>query len=508
MKLLRSAGCVFSGLMLAVSGVHAQEATDQDVSNKARVSVNKSKSVVKKSTRPDAQAVQALRAAEAKAKAEQEARQRAEAEAKKQAEIEAREKPLLDADALVKNGKPAEAYALLEPLEFDRSGEVRFDYLLGIAALDSGKPDKATLAFERVLAVDPNFAGARLDMARAYYQLGDMPRAETEFETVMKQNPPEAAKATIQKYLDAIAARNVVQKTHITGYAEGSAGHDSNVSSAPSQAQIPVPVFGNLIFILNQANLQKSDYYTGVAAGGEITHLVNPNTTLYAGADFRQLNNTTQTQFDSTDLNGHAGVSYATGAETVRVGLMKDQYTLANARLYDISGVNGEWRHALNPSDQLSLFSQFSSFRFDASALQNQDFDQSIVGAGWMHVMPDGKSTLLGSLFTGYENDVGGRPDGNNNLIGLRIGGQVVLNEQWDSFASLGLQRGRYDKQNVAFLTTRNDRQEDLSAGANWHFDKLWTVRPQVMLLRNNSNIAIYSYNRTVVSVALRRDFR
>jgi hypothetical protein len=40
-----------------------------------------------------------------------------------------------------------------------------FDYLLGIAALDSGKPDRATIAFERVLAVNPNFAGARLDLA-------------------------------------------------------------------------------------------------------------------------------------------------------------------------------------------------------------------------------------------------------------------------------------------------------------------------------------------------------
>ena len=101
------------------------------------------------------------------------------------------------ADALMKQGKAAEAYSLLEPFEFEQSGNIRFDYLLGIAALDSGKPDKATLAFERVLAVDPNFAGARVDMGRAYYQLGDFTRAKTEFETVLTQNPPPAAKATI-----------------------------------------------------------------------------------------------------------------------------------------------------------------------------------------------------------------------------------------------------------------------------------------------------------------------
>ena len=50
------------------------------------------------------------------------------------------------ADALMKQGKAAEAYSLLQPFEFEQSGNIKFDYLLGIAALDSGKPDKATLA--------------------------------------------------------------------------------------------------------------------------------------------------------------------------------------------------------------------------------------------------------------------------------------------------------------------------------------------------------------------------
>src|SRR5450759_92543 len=175
MRCASSAFWVLPGLMLAANGVYAQEAG-------------------------------------------QNARQRAEPEIKKPVEIDASEKPLRDAEALMKAGKPAEAYILLEPLEFDRSGEVRFDYLIGIAALDSGKPDKATLAFERVLAVDPNFAGARLDMARAYYQLGDLPRAKTEFETVAKQNPSEAARVTIQKYLDNIAGQEAWKQTRISGY--------------------------------------------------------------------------------------------------------------------------------------------------------------------------------------------------------------------------------------------------------------------------------------------------
>ena len=439
-----------------------------------------------------------------------------DAQAKRAAEIAANDKPINDAEALMKAGKAAEAYALLAPMEFDRAGDKRFDYLLGIAALDSGKPDKATIAFERVIAVDPNFAGARLDMARAYFQLGDLPRAKTEFDIVMKQNPPEAAKVTIQKYLDAMTAQEKALQTRITAYIEGTVGRDTNINSSTNQAQIPVPVFGNLVFTLGQSNVQMADDYTAVAMGGEITHMISPNTALYAGADLRQRGYTSESRFDTVDLLAHAGASYTSGADTFRAGVQGDQYTLATKTLYDTAGINGEWRHILDPSNQLSLFGQVTSFRFDPAAMRIQNFDQSIIGTGWMHVLPDGKSALFGSLFVGYEkslapvtteNPTGGRADGNKDMTGLRVGTQQMLNDKWDYFESIGFQWARYDKANAAFLATRNDRQMDVTMGLNWHFDKLWTVRPQLTVSQNESNIAIYRYHRADISVAVRRDF-
>src|SRR3989338_8021532 len=233
MKFAKSLGWVLAGLIFAASGVYAQEV-----------------------------------------------RQLAEPESRKPDGSDAREKPLRDAEALMKAGRPAEAYNLLLPLEFDRSGEVRFDYLIGIAALDSGKPDKATLAFERVLAVDPNFAGARLDMARAYYQLGDLPRAQTEFLEVLKQNPPEAARITIQKYLDAITAAEQARQTRIAGYVEGVVGHDSNIANSSTQTFTFAPASPwSGLFPGNQLPpaAKFTGAYEGINAGAEISHSLNAN---------------------------------------------------------------------------------------------------------------------------------------------------------------------------------------------------------------------------------------
>ena len=410
------------------------------------------------------------------------------------------------ADALMKQGKAAEAYSLLEPFEFEQSGNIKFDYLLGIAALDSGKPDKATLAFERVLAADPNFVGARIDMGRAYFALGDFTRAKTEFETVLTQNPPPAAKATIDKYMIAIEKQESAKKTKGTGYFEATVGHDTNVNYATSQSQIGVPALGNLIFTLNPTGVKAPDDYLGFALGGEVNHQVSPTLGLFAGADVRSRNNSTQQTFDSTSLDARAGVAVGEGANVVRLAVLAGKFELDGKNNRDTDGVNAEWRHLINPANQLSAFGQYARYRFEPTISVN-NFDQSTYGANWLHIFNDGKGLVSASLFAGEER-APLRADGGKGFTGLRLGGQVQLNEKTELFAGLGAQFSKYELTNLAFSTTRDDKQYDANLGINWHYDKVWTVRPQISYLRNNSNIVIYQFDRTDVSITIRRDFK
>ena len=415
------------------------------------------------------------------------------------------------ADALMKQGKAAEAYSLLEPFEFEQSGNIKFDSLLGIAALDSGKPDKATLAFERVLAVDPNFAGARVDMGRAYFQLGDFTRARTEFETVLTQNPPPAAKATIDNYLAAIEKQESARKTKATGYVEATAGHDTNVNFATSQNQIAVPALGNLVFTLNPASVRTPDDYFGLALGGEINHQINPGLGVYAGADMRTRSNNTQDQFDSTSLDARAGVALGAGADVVRLGVFGGKYELDGKTNRDTDGLSAEWRHTINPANQLSAFGQHARYRFEPTISVN-DFDQSTYGVNWLRIVNEGKGLVSATVLGGDER-APLRADGGKRFNGLRLGGQMQLNENTDLFAGLGAQFSKYDLANAAFSSptealTRDDKQYDANLGLNWRLDKAWTLRPQISYLRNNSNIVIYQHDRTDVSITIRRDFK
>ena len=70
-------------------------------------------------------------------------------------------------EAQIRAGEAEQAYQRLLLFEGRLAGRVRYDYLLGLAALESGRPADATFAFERVLTLNPDFPGARLDMARS-----------------------------------------------------------------------------------------------------------------------------------------------------------------------------------------------------------------------------------------------------------------------------------------------------------------------------------------------------
>lgn len=418
------------------------------------------------------------------------------------------EKTLGNAESLLNAGQPADAYKLLEPFDFEFSGNVRFDYLLGVAALDSGQPDKATLAFERVLAVDPNFAGARLDMARAYFQLGDLPRAKTEFQGVLKQDPPEAARLTIQKYMDAIASLERVKKFHATGYAEGAFGRDSNVNNSTSQSEIAVPALGNLIFTLSPTNLKTPDNYYSAAAGGEVNYELLDRVGMYGGIDLRKRGNQSLTSFDSSSVDTRGGFSLGMGEDTLRLGGTFSQFNLAHITNRNSYGLTSDYRHSFNPANQLNFFGQYGLNRFADSALKINNFDQLVVGTGYLHILGDGKTALFSSLNLTTEKAKLDRADGNKKGYGLRIGGQTSLHETMEAFANIGYQAGTYDKENTAFLANRSDKQVDFSLGGNWHRDKNWTVRPQLSYSNNKSNIPIYSFDRIDASVTLRRDFK
>jgi tetratricopeptide (TPR) repeat protein len=412
------------------------------------------------------------------------------------------------AQALLKAGRAAEAFAYLEPFEDAQAGDPNFDYLFGVAALDAGNPSRATLALERVLAVQPSFVGARIDMARAYFALGDFARARDEFQAVLAQNPPPAARAVIERYLQAIEERQAARRTVFTGFLEATAGHDSNVNNSTSQAEVAVPALGNLVFTLDPTNVKRSDSYWTLAGGAEVAHEVTPGFSLFAGADARYRANATEDRFDTDSVAGRVGVAFPRERLLLRAMLQGERFSLDHAANRTTSGIAGDARYTLDAATFVSGFLARSEYRFKAAGLDVNDFDQTLGGIGLIRLFHEGRSALAGTVLAGREEELNGRADGDKDIKGARLGGQLGLRETLDLIASAGVQRGDYSRENAAFQKFRKDEQLDVMVGLVWRFTGAWSLRPQVLYARNDSNIPIYEYKRTDLSVTLRYDFK
>lgn len=412
-----------------------------------------------------------------------------------------------DAARLMQAGKAKDAYGLLLKEEAQRAGEVDYDYLLGRAALDAGEPAKATLVFERVLAVNPNHAGARLDMGRAYFALGDLARARNEFEALRTLDPPPAARATIDRYMAAIDDRSAPRKTKANGYVEVGFGQDSNVTVGPRNSSVYLPVFG-LSFNLSEGARAKSDNYHQINAGGEVAHPLDGETAIFGGADLKFRNYSKVDSYDQFSGDFRGGIQLNRGADAWRAFASFSDLRLGDERYREITTVGGDWRHSATPRDQLSAFGQYSTVRYIDRSLRGIDYDLAVLGASWTRLPAPGSGlTLVGAAFVGGEQEVHFRTDGNKLLVGLRGGLSYGLNSETDLFAGAGWQYGRYDRANVLYGEKRRDNQYDLTIGAQWRFASGWSLRPQVSWTRNDSNTTVNEYDRADANIFLRKDF-
>ncbi len=104
-------------------------------------------------------------------------------------------------NALIEMSRYQEAYALGQTGLFDYEGEPDFDFACGLAALESGCPDEAVFAFERIAFNNTGQQRVRLELARAYFLSENYAAAETLFTEVIATNPTQNVRSNILAFL-------------------------------------------------------------------------------------------------------------------------------------------------------------------------------------------------------------------------------------------------------------------------------------------------------------------
>jgi len=423
------------------------------------------------------------------------------------AQVYAADETLSKAEALIKASDYKTAYKLLEPLEDERAGNVEYDYLLGISGVQSGNVTRGVFALERVLAVQPNNTVARAQIARAYYLLGENQTAKTEFQNTLSQNPPQEVTSIINRYMNSID-KSLGLTTTFAAYLEGTFGYDSNVNSATSNSTVAAsPALGGILFTLAKNSREQSDYFLSLAGGASFKQPIAKGLSVFGSVNGVQKTNNDQDVFNTSSLDGSLGLTLKKNIDTYSLAYQDSTFNVDGERFRHAYGLSAQWQRDVNQTNQISAFGQVTRLSYPSNDIR--DANRYVLGGGWAHVFAGDKTPVLfTSAYLGKEEARDSDFDRfSNKLYGARVGGQVSLNPKWVAYTSGGYEYRDYDENDPFFGKTRRDDQYDVALGLRFLPGYNWIIKPQLSYLKNESNISLNDFDRTLLSVSFRHEF-
>ena len=410
---------------------------------------------------------------------------------------------LRKAQQMLNLGQPEQALAILSPMESQLAGDVRFDYLFGLALLETGHTGKAIFAMQRTVENDPSFAAARLDLARAFFVEENFGAARSHLLILRDQNPPPAAQREIRNLLARIDSRAQPGENRYQAYTQFAAGFDSNANVATDTSSF-------LGFVLDPEILETDSTYASYSLGGEVQRSFERGLTWNTRADLGQ-RNYPDASFVNTTLGSIRSRFRKVGDPTqYSGGLMV--YRLNTDGKLNSKGLSlqGDYERKLNKKTYLGLLGKLTMIRY-ADNQDVRDVDQFLVGSTFSRVFgASGLGNTGATLLLGRDNARLSSSKYNRYIAGLQVFVAWNFNNKVRFQTVAGVSRSEYD--DVFFPQQINeDRRDTLSQitlRMTWKINRNWLLNYSYSHQKNNSNVEIYSFDRDVAGLSLRRFWR
>lgn len=430
------------------------------------------------------------------------------------------------AKALVESKSAEQAFKLLAPLESTRAGEPEFDYWLGVAAFESNRLERASLAFERALTVNPDFDAARIELGRTLLRLRSYDLAEKEFQRLLTRPLAPEIKKTLEEYLNAITKARAKERLAVNTFVELGGGRDSNLSSTTNDFTGAVLNSFGLAGIAPTGNsIKRSDNYAAVGAGLDVTNRYREDRTLFGMITARGRFYGQETDYNYASVDAMGGHEWRLGERSLSwTGFVQsykqkgafDQAAgvarVTNDR--NVFGTGLDLRMAVSETSILNIGLQGAAVRYRTN--ESQDTNQATIAATWQ-TMPSAWEGGSFAATTFYTKDRARKSlnlaldtDVSRRSYGIRLGVQSNPRDVVAWSLSTGWVRREDEKAfaRAALVEFGRDELSDVSLKLAWRFYGEWTLQPYLNAMRNRSNIALYTFNKLDGGFMIRRDFK
>jgi hypothetical protein len=400
-------------------------------------------------------------------------------------------------------GEAAYQYGSAHPEEL---GQPAFDFYFGIAAIDSGHAGEGVLALERYILQFPDNANARAQLARGYFVLGDDARARQEFEDLLRTKPPEPVVAVIERYLNALKGREGSYKTTSSAYVETGLGYDTNANSGASGPNVNVPVFG--LVTLLPAGVHVATFFNSMSAGGQITQPLAPGFAVFGGVaiDSKQNFRNTAQAYNLLTYGGNGGLTYLKDSNLFRLTGSLSEVELNGLRFIDSSALTAEWTRQLDELQTLTPSLQYADLRYPTQPVRDSAITS--LGLAYRRAFAHPWQPVL-SVSGAYGEERNTRAVNlGRRISSVRVAGGVAPWPKWVLSAGVTYQESQYRGPEPFLLTTRHDRYGGVDVQLAYQLTRNLSIRGELNVVANHSNVGLYAYDRDVMAVKLRYEFK
>lgn len=405
------------------------------------------------------------------------------------------------ARGLLEQRQGQQAYELLAPHEYDWAGDPEYDRLLGNAALASGRPDEAAMALERAAAAEPGDPATRTALARAYHYSGESALARSELDDLGIQRLPRDAYR--DDPLRDIDTRGRRRERSFRYYVMFDAGYDSNANAATDDDTF-------LGLALDNRNVEQDTVYAAVSNGGVLNVPLSAKWDYDLKFNFSQRRNFSAT-FANTDRAGlnnefawrsdYTMIKFGAGVHTTHLD-SRAPYDGTHAQSGAHLGFWGRWLMG-DSSWQVGMDAVAAALRHDRR-IRVLDIDQFLT-AFTLDYLSDGPQPSFGlALVVGDAHAVqSGSPYGRDEY-GAHFTSSWPVGVRGKMYGHLGVTKSDYDGR--FFGTLRDDTQYSTGISAVLHVfpSRNWSLIPHFAYIHNQSNVALFDYDRAEIGLAFR----
>lgn len=374
-------------------------------------------------------------------------------------------------------------------------------------------PSLASFDFERVLLQQPNNVQAHIGMARANIKLKQYEMAKVELNSALKAHPTSLENDQIQVLLERIAAitgekpkprpqaNTNVHPEERPGiknkfYAGAGVGYDSNVNSATASNTIFIPGF--LPLVLNQHARQFGSSYINGKIGVDGSWIINK-----CHAFFWNLNALPQQDFRapgfSPQLYNFLGGYLLTYREyTFRFPVTYQKYYLqGDVLLNTYSGGINISRPIINDRNSIAVTYEAGGIYYPTQQINN--VNTQLATLSWLYLTPDKHTQFIWRGLVAHNTARYAAKDFSGaKYYGLLFGVKHKLTPCHTPRLNLLGIHYLYDAPLPVFNTRRDENFVLGILGWDWDVTRQLLVSFDYVYTKNNSNLALYAFNRQI----------